>query len=113
MVLIAKHHDGFALWPSEYTDFSVASSPWKNGKGDVVKEFVDACHKNDIRPGLYYSPAEWGNPKFEDPEAYDEHFINQISEILSGYGKIDALWFDECGSEGHTYNWERITYSRR
>lgn len=108
MVLVAKHHDGFALWPSKYTDFSVASSPWKNGKGDVVKEFIEACHKNDIRPGLYYSPAEWGNPKFDNPEAYDEHFISQISEILTGYGKIDVLWFDGCGSEGHAYNWGKI-----
>jgi len=108
MVLVAKHHDGFANWPSKYTDFSVASSPWKDGKGDVVKEFTDACHKHDMKVGLYYSPADWACPVYSDPKAYDDYFINQITEILEPYGQIDMLWFDGCGSEGHEYDWKRI-----
>jgi|APSaa5957512622_1039677.scaffolds.fasta_scaffold01233_6 alpha-L-fucosidase len=109
MVLTAKHHDGFANWPSKYTDFSVASSPWKDGKGDVVREFTDACRRHGIKPGLYYSPADWASPVYEDEEAYDNYFIDQISELLVGYGEIDVLWFDGCGSSGHTYDWPRIT----
>lgn len=108
MVMTAKHHDGFANWPSKYTDFSVASSPWRGGKGDVVREFVAACRQRGLHPGLYYSPAEWGNPTYSDPKQYDDYFINQISEILVPYGEIDILWFDGCGSSGHTYDWPRI-----
>lgn len=59
MVLVAKHHDGFANWPSRYTGFSVAGSPWRGGRGNVVEEFTSACHKHDMKVGLYYSPADW------------------------------------------------------
>lgn len=106
-MLVCKHHDGFANWNSEYTKYSVAASPWKNGKGDVVREYVDACRKYGIKVGLYYSPAEFGSAKKEAKE-YDDYFINQISELLTNYGKIDYLWFDGCGSEGHTYDTKRI-----
>lgn len=109
MVLTAKHHDGFANWPSKYTDFSVANSPWKNGQGDVVKEYTDACRKHGLKVGLYYSPADASSPVYNDPKAYDDYFINQISELLDGrYGKINMLWFDGCGSENHKYDWNRI-----
>lgn len=109
MVLTAKHHDGFANWPSKYTDFSVASSPWKNGKGDVVLEYVDACRKHNLKVGLYYSPADATSPHYSSPEDYDNYFIKQISELLGGdYGTIDMLWFDGCGSENHDYDWGRI-----
>ena len=108
MVLTAKHHDGFAIWPSKYTDFSVASSPWKNGRGDVIREYTRACRKHGLKIGLYYSPADASAKTYSDSKAYDDYFINQVSEILTGYGQIDMLWFDGCGSEGHTYNWPRI-----
>ncbi len=110
-ILTAKHHDGFALWPSKYSNYSVAQTPWKDGKGDVVAEFVAACRKYDIKVGLYYSPAQWGEHaiKFENGKEYDEYFINQITELLSNYGKIDYLWFDGCGSEGHEFDKKRIT----
>jgi alpha-L-fucosidase len=108
MVLTAKHHDGFANWPSAHTDFSVASSPWKGGAGDVVAEFTAACHAHGMKVGLYYSPADWKCPSYEDEKAYDDYFISQVSEILKPYGQIDMLWFDGCGSEGHSYDWERI-----
>ncbi len=107
-VMTAKHHDGFANWPSAYTKFSVASSPWKDGRGDVVKEFTEACHRHGLAAGLYYSPYDHNHPAYADPRAYDDYFIKQVSEILSGYGKIDMLWFDGCGSGDHKYDWPRI-----
>lgn len=106
-MLVCKHHDGFANWDSAYTKYSVAASPWKDGKGDVVREYVNSCRKYGIKVGLYYSPAEFGSAKKEAKE-YDDYFINQISELLTNYGKIDYLWFDGCGSEGHTYDTARI-----
>ncbi|UKS28698.1 alpha-L-fucosidase [Paenibacillus sp. HWE-109] len=108
-VLTAKHHDGFSNWPTRYSTFSVAGSPWKEGKGDVVREFVDACRKYDMKPGLYYSPFD-GSANFynQDAKAYDDYFVNQITELLSAYGEIDILWFDGCGSEEHEYDWKRI-----
>ena len=108
IVMTAKHHDGFALWPSQYTDFSVASSPWKDGRGDVVREFTDACRAEDLKIGLYYSPMDAAGKTQDSARAYDDYFIAQISEILTGYGAIDMLWFDGCGSEGHVYDWPRI-----
>ena len=72
MVFVAKHHDGFANWPSKHTDYSVGSSAWRDGQGDVVTEFTDACHKHDMKVGLYYSPADWTCPVFEDDKAYEE-----------------------------------------
>ncbi|MBR0235112.1 MAG: alpha-L-fucosidase [Clostridia bacterium] len=109
-ILTTKHHDGFALWPSKYTSYSVAASPWKNGCGDVVAEFVDACRAEGVAVGLYYSPAQWGTSAvtFDKEEEYDDYFINQISELLTGYGKIDYLWFDGCGSGDHKYDEKRI-----
>jgi alpha-L-fucosidase len=108
MVLTAKHHDGFANWPSKYTDFSVAATPWRGGHGDVLKDFTEACRGHGLKIGLYYSPADASSPKYSDSKAYDDYFIKQISEILTGYGQIDMLWFDGCGSEGHSYDWPRI-----
>ncbi len=107
-ILVCKHHDGFANWPSKYTEYSVANTPWKDGKGDVVREYVDACRKYDIKVGLYYSPAQFGSEEM-DSKQYDDYFINQISELLTNYGKIDYLWFDGCGSENHQYDTFRIT----
>ncbi|MBR4941631.1 MAG: alpha-L-fucosidase [Clostridia bacterium] len=106
-ILTAKHHDGFANWPSAYTDYSVKNTPWKDGKGDVVGEFVDACRKYDLKVGLYYSPAQFGSVNM-NAEEYDTYFINQIGELLTNYGKIDYLWFDGCGSANHNYDQKRI-----
>jgi len=108
-ILVCKHHDGFANWPTKYSGYSVANTPWKGGKGDVVREFVDACRKYDVKVGLYYSPAQWGGQTvFENGSEYDDYFINQISELLGNYGKVDYLWFDGCGSEGHEFDQPRI-----
>ncbi|MGO4348242.1 alpha-L-fucosidase [Paenibacillus sp. MCAF9] len=108
-VLTAKHHDGFSNWPSKYSSFSTKQSPWKDGQGDVVREFIEACRKYDVKPGLYYSPFD-GSADFynQDASAYDDYFVNQITELLGQYGEIDILWFDGCGSEDHEYDWKRI-----
>ncbi len=106
-ILVCKHHDGFANWPSKYTDYSVAATPWREGQGDVVKAFTDACRKYGLKVGLYYSPAQFGSVTM-DSKAYDDYFIHQIGELLTGYGTIDYLWFDGCGSEEHTYDTTRI-----
>ncbi|MBR5307893.1 MAG: alpha-L-fucosidase [Clostridia bacterium] len=106
-ILVCKHHDGFANWPSKYTDYSVKNTPWKNGKGDVVREFTDACRKYGLKVGLYYSPAQFGSREMNSTE-YDDYFINQLGELLTDYGKIDYLWFDGCGSENHEYDTKRI-----
>ncbi len=101
LILTAKHHDGFCLWPSAYTKHSIRYSPYKNGKGDIVREFVDACRKFGIKPGLYLSPwdrnnAEYGNPK------YITFFENQLRELLTKYGEIAEVWFDGAnGGSGY------------
>lgn len=109
-VLTAKHHDGFSNWPSAYTKFSVKESPWKDGQGDVVKEFIEACRKYDVKPGIYYSPYDGASDFYsnKDSKAYDDYFINQVTELLTNYGDIDIIWFDGAGSEGHQYDWNRI-----
>ena len=106
-VLVCKHHDGFANWPSAYTDYSVRGTPWKNGCGDVVREFTDACRRYDMKIGLYYSPAQFGSAQMCGT-AYDDYFMGQIRELLTNYGRIDYLWFDGCGCEGHTFDTDRI-----
>ncbi|MCR2823474.1 alpha-L-fucosidase [Lederbergia panacisoli] len=107
-VLTAKHHDGFCLWPTATTDYSVKSSPWKNSNGDVVRECADACKKEGIHFGLYLSPWDQHEPSYEDAEAYDDFYSEQLTELLTQYGPIVEVWFDGAGSEGREYNWERI-----
>ena len=108
-ILTCKHHDGFANWPTKYSDYSVAHTPWRHGQSDVVREYVDACRKYGLKVGLYYSPAQWGGKTvFKEGKEYDDYFINQITELLTGYGKIDYLWFDGCGSQDHEYDRNRI-----
>ncbi len=110
-VFTAKHHDGFCNWQTDTTDYSIKSTSYKNGKGDLVKEFVDACHKYDMAAGIYYSPAQWNNAVIsfsDDEDAYNDYFARQLTELLTKYGKIDYLWFDGCGSGGHHFDNQRI-----
>ena len=108
-VMTCKHHDGFANWPSAYTSYNISKTLWKDGKGDVVADYVAACREYGLKMGLYFSPADANiiGKKLTSAE-YDQNFIDQISELLTNYGKIDYLWFDGCGSEGHEYDKERI-----
>lgn len=106
LVVTAKHHDGFALYPTAYSDYSVKASPWRGGQGDVVREVADACHELGIVFGFYLSPWDRHEPKYNDPPAYDEHFRNMLRELLGNYGKVGEVWFDGAGSEGHVYDWD-------
>ena len=100
LILTAKHHDGFCLWPSQFTGHCVKNSPWRDGKGDVVREVVDALRKKNIRVGLYLSPWDRNQPTYGDSPKYNEFFRNQLRELLTGYGTIDEVWFDGACGEG-------------
>ncbi len=106
LVLTAKHHDGFCLFPSAYTLHSVASSSWRNGKGDVVREVSEACHNSGLMFGIYLSPWDRHEPTYADPPRYDQFYMNQLRELLTRYGRVGEVWLDGAGSEGHTYDWE-------
>ena len=97
LIITAKHHDGFCLWPSEYTDHTVASSPWKNGEGDVLKELSEACEAAGIRMGVYLSPWDRNQPKYGTDE-YNQYYLDQLEEVLTSYGEIAELWMD--GAKG-------------
>ncbi|WP_232729931.1 alpha-L-fucosidase [Paenibacillus phocaensis] len=107
-VLTAKHHDGFCLWPTSTTDYSVASSPWREGRGDVVRECAEACREEGMGFGIYLSPWDRHEPSYADPKAYDDFYARQLEELLTGYGPLVEIWFDGAGSEGREYDWPRI-----
>ena len=101
LILTAKHHDGFCLWPSAYTEHSIRNSPYMNGEGDLVAEFTDACRKHGIKPGLYLSPWDRNHRDYGRPE-YIEYYRNQIRELLTNYGNINEIWFDGAnGGDGY------------
>ena len=111
LILTAKHHDGFCLWPSAYTEHSVKHSPWRGGKGDVVREVADACRAEGLKFGFYLSPWDRHEPTYGDSPAYNEHFRSQLRELLTGYGDVTEVWFDGACGEGpngkrQEYDWE-------
>ncbi|HQJ54158.1 MAG TPA: alpha-L-fucosidase [Planctomycetota bacterium] len=107
IILTAKHHDGFCLWPTAQTEHCLRNSPWRDGKGDVVREVADACRAAGLKFGFYLSPWDRNSPKYEDGKAYDDYFAAQLEELLTGYGPVSEVWFDGAGSEGHVYDWQR------
>lgn len=111
-ILTAKHHDGFCLWPSEYSEHTIAKSPYKEGKGDVVREFVEACHEYGIKPGLYLSPWD-RHSKYWGTDAYNTYYNNQLTELMTQYGKIYECWWDGAGSTEAQYDWGRWAYTVR
>jgi alpha-L-fucosidase len=110
LIVTAKHHDGFCLWPSRFTDHSVKKSPWKGGQGDVVGEVAKACRKGGLKFGIYLSPWDRHEPSYGDSPRYNEHFKNQLRELLTNYGEISEVWFDGACAEGpngkrQVYDW--------
>lgn len=111
IIITAKHHDGFCLWPSQYTDHTVASSQWRNGKGDVLKDLSEACKEFGLKMGIYLSPWDRHEPSYGDSPKYNEHFKNQLREVLTNYGEIFEVWFDGACGEGpngkrQVYDWD-------
>ena len=113
MILTAKHHDGFCLWPTRTTRHGVAGSPWRGGQGDLVREFVDACRAEGLRPGLYLSPWDRNNPAYGDSPRYNDLYCDQLTELLTNYGPLAEVWFDGANGEGpngkkQVYDWPRV-----
>ncbi len=113
MILTAKHHDGFCLWPTRTTKHSVASSAWRGGTGDVVREFVDAARAEKLRVGLYCSPWDQNCRLYGDGQPYNDFYIAQLTELFTQYGEIAEVWFDGANrptpdGRRQAYDWPRI-----
>ena len=111
IIVTTKHHDGFCLWPSKYTEHSVKNSPWKNGKGDVVHEVANACREYGLKFGVYLSPWDRHEQCYGDSPKYNEFFKNQLRELLTNYGEVAEVWFDGACGEGpngkrQVYDWQ-------
>ena len=107
VVFVTKHHDGFCMWPSKETDYTIANTPFKR---DICKEIADAAHKYGLRLGWYYSTRDWTNPDYMsgDNKKYNDYYEAQIGELLSNYGKVNIVWFDHVAGNWHNYTFDRL-----
>ncbi len=113
LIMVSKHHDGFCLFPSAETKYGVASSPWRGGRGDAVKEVEQAARKNGLRFGVYLSPWDRHEPKYKNSPEYDTHYAHQVTELASRYGELTEFWLDGAGSEGRVYDFTRYIRTLR
>lgn len=113
VVFVAKHHDGFCLWPTAKTQYSIKSSPWKGGQGDLVGDVAAAARKYGLKFGVYLSPWDRHEPAYKDSGAYDGYYLAELNELVTRYGPLVEFWLDGAGSAGHVYDFDRYVENLR
>ncbi len=113
VVFVAKHHDGFCLWPTAKSQYSVKSSPWKAGQGDLVRDVAVAARKYGLKFGVYLSPWDRHEPTYKDSATYDGYYLALLNELATSYGELVEFWLDGAGSAGHVYDFDRYVDNLR
>lgn len=113
VIFVAKHHDGFCLWPTSQTEYGVKSSPWEGGHGDAVKQVEQAARKYGLKFGVYLSPWDRHEPRYSNSAEYDKYYSAELDELAQNYGTLEEFWLDGAGSEGHVYNFPKIVEELR